>query len=667
MSLEKPQLNKDKKPALSCRLLSLAELCRELSVSVATGRNWVKTGKIKPIEIKDNSPFFDLEYVEKLKESIKNGENGALKKRRNKKYVSGNGIYNSYISNDSVNILRVEKLIEAIRKNGIVVTDSVISALTADCAVQMIAKKNGCNGTLEGYLSGDRELFGLRFLIDDLLTGEEKRLFEEYPDVFEIEYEYEASCDVLGYIYMSLKNMANRKATGAYYTPTRVVKKLIAEVFLKKENKVVADPCCGTGNFLLNLPDDYDFKYVFGNDIDSMSVKLCRINVALKFNVTDKALICNHITVSDFIFGHRDTKYDVIIGNPPWGYDFSDSEKKILKERYVVASGFSVDSYEVFIERAISQLNYGGILAFVLPESFLNVKAHAPVRKLLVKDCAVSSLEYLGEIFHGVQCPSIIIKLIKTGKPFDGTGTKVEKCGDIYFVNTTRNVSDGDFTFSVTDEEYMILKKIENLPGAVTLKGRADFALGIVTGDNKRYISDIKTKENERVVAGSDLEPFKIKYADRFITFNGNAFQQLAPLKYYRAKEKLIYRFISDSLVFAYDNEGLLSLNSANILIPHIDGLDIKYIMAVLNSCVAQFYFKKSFGSVKVLRSHLEKIPIPIAGEKLQVKIIEMVERIIKCDDEKMISGLREELDGIVSALYGLSEEEQERIRGLVQ
>ena len=37
----------------------------------------------------------------------------------------------------------------------------------------------------------------------------------------------------------------------------------------------------------------------------------------------------------------------------------------------------------------------------------------------------------------------------------------------------------------------------------------------------------------------------------------------------------------------------------------------MKYIMAILNSRVAQFYFKKRFNSVKVLRSHIEQIPIP--------------------------------------------------------
>ena len=71
-------------------LMSLSDLCKELSVSVATGRNWLKLGKLTPsCEIK-RSPFFSREYVNSIKDDIKSGKKAALKSRRNKKYVSGN-------------------------------------------------------------------------------------------------------------------------------------------------------------------------------------------------------------------------------------------------------------------------------------------------------------------------------------------------------------------------------------------------------------------------------------------------------------------------------------------------------------------------------------------------------------------------------------------------
>ena len=80
--------------------------------------------------------------------------------------------------------------------------------------------------------------------------------------------------------------------------------------------------------------------------------------------------------------------------------------------------------------------------------------------------------------------------------------------------------------------------------------------------------------------------------------------------------------------------------------------------MAVLNSGVAQFIFKKQFNSVKVLRSHIESIPIPSVDNNMQEKVIAVADRLISCDDLAEKEKLYEELDSIIFDIYGLSNEE---------
>jgi hypothetical protein len=139
-----------------------------------------------------------------------------------------------------------------------------------------------------------------------------------------------------------------------------------------------------------------------------------------------------------------------------------------------------------------------------------------------------------------------------------------------------------------------------------------------------------------------------------------------------------VYRFINKDLIFAYDKDGMVSLNSCNILIPKLPGLDIKYILAVLNSSPAGFYYKKSFNSVKVLRSHLEQIPIPVVSKDEQAKIIELVDRImdlqmhdppISCADAHFdITNMSEyeELDRLIASAYGLSSSQYGCIHGKI-
>ena len=134
----------------------------------------------------------------------------------------------------------------------------------------------------------------------------------------------------------------------------------------------------------------------------------------------------------------------------------------------------------------------------------------------------------------------------------------------------------------------------------------------------------------------------------------------MAPTEVYRAKEKLLYRFICDVPVFAYDNAQILSLNSCNIVIPLIPGLSIKYILAILNSSIVAYWTSKKFNSVKLLRSHIEQIPIPFVTEDVQTSIIKKVDRIMQSRDD--ISGLYWELDEEIASLYRLSDENKDVI-----
>ena len=79
--------------------------------------------------------------------------------------------------------------------------------------------------------------------------------------------------------------------------------------------------------------------------------------------------------------------------------------------------------------------------------------------------------------------------------------------------------------------------------------------------------------------------------------------------------------------------------------------------MAVLNSSVAQFFFSKQFNSVKVLKSHIEQIPIPKVEKAIQQEIEILVDSILTSNDETY-EKLCEKLDEKISYLYGLSDEE---------
>ena len=646
--------------------LNLKEVCEVLSISTGTGRNWVRLNKLKPADLEGKGLFFDKKTIEALQCDLLSGKNQSLKSRRNKKFVSGHGLYKSYVSPDCSSLPTISKLLDLTESLKVDLNDEAIRFLTADAAMHLLASKNRLpfqtqTGLLKQFLEGTVSFGSRDVLLDDLIQNKNaaKSFVQNYPFLFELDYGYQKQEDVLGLLYLSCKNLKNRKADGSYYTPTTVVKKLIQQLPLQKKDRIL-DPCCGTGNFLLQLPDEIEMSSVFGMDIDETGILIARVNMALKYEKADPALIKHHLQTGDFLKTAGEEKYDVIVGNPPWGFQFSKQDIKGLRNQFSCAVGKTIESYDVFLEQAFHHLKMGGRVSFVLPKAVLNVKAHLPIRSFLYRNCQIEMLEDLGNVFDHVTCPSILLQCQKTGQLLDTKGMLVKSKDLEFVIETNRTVHLGQFNFLLNDQEYEILEKLMNTNDAVFLAGQADFALGIVSGNNAEYLSDTRTEENEIILKGSDLRKYTYLPPQRYVVFKPEAFQQCAPVKLYRAKEKLFYRFISNKLIFSYDDQQTVSLNSCNILIPKIENMNIKYILAVLNSSPAQFVFEKQFSSVKVLRSHIESIPIPQADAKTQNEIIALVNQLIENPSHPQGPAIQRKIDSIICSLFRLTSWEVE-------
>ena len=648
------------------KLYNSQDVCDLFSISEATLKNWIKLEKLIPNTIHNRSALFSRDYIENVMVDIKSNSSTRLKSRRNKKFASGSFLYKDYVSKESANIQNIQSLLDFILENKIVLSEKEIRYILADCAIQLFLSKNGTSSISENflseYLNSNIDLVQFSLLVEDLLENKDNLILfiKNNSELFEYKYVYEKNEDILGLLYISLSNLSNRKARGAYFTPTKVVKKVISNLDLKDLSTI--DPCCGSGNFLLQLPDSITLNNIYGNDIDKTSIELTRINMYLKYEPKNLDVLYENFTTSDFLKNNTDIKYQYIIGNPPWGYEFSKEELADLKKIFVSADTKNVESYDVFVEKSLSCLEDDGRLFFVLPEAILNVKTHKTIRQIILDNTSIEYLEYLGNMFDKVQCPSVILKLQNSKKAFSSAGMRVKTKDSEFVINTHRKVSSETFNFNMSDEEYDLYKKIMDKENKVFLKNNGVFALGIVTGNNKDYISSIKTEKNEPILKGSDITKYKIKKVENYIDFEPDKFQQVAPVEFYRAKEKLFYKFISNKLIFAYDNNQKLSLNSCNILIPTFKNLNIKYVMAVLNSSVAQFIFQKQFNSIKVLRSHIESIPIPVCENNLQQQIIEYVDKVCETEDDKDYKKLCYQIDLFVAKLYNFSMDEYELV-----
>jgi len=297
------------------------------------------------------------------------------------------------------------------------------------------------------------------------------------------------------------------------------------------------------------------------------------------------------------------------------------------------------------------------MLSFVLPESILKIKTHADIRKVLLEQGRISKIVKLGRQFTGVFTPVIRLDFIK-GKQISNWLISIEDEQTAFSIEQERFFANDNYAFDIDvgKNEADILNKL-HLINHITLLKNAEWALGIVTGDNKKYILDHREENAEAVFRGSDVQPFRLSEPKSFIHFTPESFQQVAPERFFRLPEKLVYRFISKKLVFAYDDKQSLTLNSANILVPHIPDMSIKVALAYLNSSVFQYVFQKKFATHKVLRGDMEKLPFPVIDKHVHDQLEKMVEVILQG------RGSYEEMDELVFSTFNLSSEDAASIR----
>lgn len=601
----------------------LKEFCMQLGISEATGRNWLRLHKITPDLTDQGTPLFSEQYVRLCLKQLNHPDSSLLKTRRNKTYRSGIAPYRSYLSSSSPNYAALRQLFGVWQETA--PSGEAIPFLLAECAKKLAKTET------------------LPFLNDlcptkaAALTGTKAAALS--AQIAALPLTYVEKEDTLGFLYLSLRTAQTRKKSGSYYTPADIVKRLTDSLcFVPYAACSILDPGCGSGNFLLQLPDEIPVSCIYGMDIDPISVSLARINLYLrelrKNRITNELVptLYRQIRTADFLTEPCSGAFTHILGNPPWGSTFSKQERSRLRTDFACAGAGRMESAALFSERALSLLRENGTLALLLPEALLTAGIHKPIRSLFYHTCQLKRIEYLGERFSGVQCPAVLLEAVKA-QPFSVCGLTVAVGSRRFTVQKERKVSPERFCFLAEDAEDALVQQLLELPGAYYLKDHAEFGMGIVTGNNKEFLGKYGLDEGEPILTGAELAPFRIEEPGKCLRVPLSDCQQAAPERLYRAPKKLVYRFVSDHPVVACDVQGRLLLNSCNLLIPHLPGLDIRYILAVLNSDVTQFIYRNRFPSLKVLRSYLEQLPIPPASAAQQ-------RQVIATNDQQLIASL---------------------------
>ncbi|MCL2520489.1 MAG: BREX-1 system adenine-specific DNA-methyltransferase PglX, partial [Spirochaetaceae bacterium] len=204
----------------------------------------------------------------------------------------------------------------------------------------------------------------------------------------------------------------------------------------------VLEPAVGLGSFIWLLSAKYHDKVIELDVIDKNNdtIKLLKL---LHSKQIMGNIVINYIN-DDFLLFDTKAKYDMVIGNPPFG----KVEDKLLLNEYRCNNDFynniTGNLFALFLEKSLTLSNY---VAFITPKSLLSAAEFNKTRELIENNYAIKSIIDYGEDgFDGVKIETIGIVIEKVKK--DNYDIKVESyiTQSTHFINN-KNLFDMDFNF----------------------------------------------------------------------------------------------------------------------------------------------------------------------------------------------------------------------------
>ncbi len=218
----------------------------------------------------------------------------------------------------------------------------------------------------------------------------------------------------IGLAYSSMLPREHRAALGIYYTPPALSTRLIAratDAGVDWTRCRVLDPACGGGAFLAPVAQrildelagcnprvlvENIAVRLRGYEIDPFGAWLSQVSLDAVLLPACRAARCAApmlVTVCDSLDRRPpDERFDLVIGNPPYGRVRLDPSRRQRFERSLYGHA---NVYGLFMDLAVQFVKPGGVIAFVTPTGFLAGEYFKNLRRLLGASAPPRNIDFV--------------------------------------------------------------------------------------------------------------------------------------------------------------------------------------------------------------------------------------------------------------------------------
>lgn len=283
-----------------------------------------------------------------------------------------------------------------------------------------------------------------------------------------------------------------KKNEGIYFTPPKTIDTIINLIKpLLNDKKIIniLENSCGSCEFIINLINNFSNINITGIEKNKY------IYNKIQHLSNDFIKILNE----DFIEYNDENNYELIIGNPP----FNVIDKKNIHKNFHNYFDGRPNAFIIFLLKSLNLLKENGIIAYILPKSFLNCLYYNKTRKFIIDNYSIIHLLTVNDKYLETTQETIII-IIQNKKGINED--YFIKKDEYYILNTLENIK--------------IIKEIyENSTNLYNLNFNAKIG-SIVWNENKKLLTDDNSKT--KLIYNTDIKNNKLSFREYKNNFKKN-------------------------------------------------------------------------------------------------------------------------------------------------